>query len=442
MLPSNYPEMESIMSNGLILPFAGSAFSNSSVFMVTQGDPGPPATGQGGIAIAGFSYGTDQGLPSNGVLGVSDVGNGISGYSGQGTGIVGTSQQGSGVIGLANGTSEPGHGPTGVIGRTNSGSDSGVWGDNVGSGSGVAGSSAQGTGVIGEGFWNGVQGTSPNTDASGVWGENTGGGVGVGGETNSARADQGAGVWGNSTGFAYGVKGTSNEGDGVGGFTASSGGAGVLGANADNSAFGSLGSFLQSVPPQPPIGVFGANWNQQGYAGFFAGNVWVIGTIWKSFSFFRIDHPLDPANKWLNHSAVEAAEMKNIYDGIVVLDANGQANVQLPTWFEALNYEFRYQLTALGAPAPTLHVAAEISNNRFRIAGGSPASRVCWQITGVRRDADARAQPLQVEEEKAASERGRYLHPVRHGMPAERELHREMRDKFEQRVADSRSARS
>lgn len=37
--------------------------------------------------------------------------------------------------------------------------------------------------------------------------------------------------------------------------------------------------------------------------------------------------------------------MKNIYDGVVTTDAQGRATVQLPDWFEALNTEFRYQLT-------------------------------------------------------------------------------------------------
>jgi hypothetical protein len=45
--------------------------------------------------------------------------------------------------------------------------------------------------------------------------------------------------------------------------------------------------------------------------------------------FFRIDHPLDPANKYLNHSAVESPDMKNIYDGVVTLDADGEAVVEL-----------------------------------------------------------------------------------------------------------------
>ena len=48
----------------------------------------------------------------------------------------------------------------------------------------------------------------------------------------------------------------------------------------------------------------------------------------------------------------------------------------MPEWFEALNMEFRHQLTAIGAPGPNLYVAEEISKNRFRIAGGTPGGKV------------------------------------------------------------------
>jgi hypothetical protein len=79
----------------------------------------------------------------------------------------------------------------------------------------------------------------------------------------------------------------------------------------------------------------------------------------------------------MNHSFVESPEMKNVYDGVAVLDANGEASVMLPDWFEALNEGFRYQLTPVGAPAPQLHVADEIAHAQFRIAGGVPGQRVC-----------------------------------------------------------------
>ena len=53
--------------------------------------------------------------------------------------------------------------------------------------------------------------------------------------------------------------------------------------------------------------------------------------------------------------------MKNVYDGLVVLDEKGEAEIELADWFSALNKDFRYQLTAIGAPGPNLYIADETS---------------------------------------------------------------------------------
>jgi hypothetical protein len=151
--------------------------------------------------------------------------------------------------------------------------------------------------------------------------------------------------------------------------------------------------------------------NLNGYAGVFIGKVYVAGGLEKAGGGFKIDHPLDPANSYLNHSFVESDTRKNVYDGTVVLDDDGAATVILPPWFERLNSDARYQLTAIGAPAPELHIAAEIADNQFRIAGGRPGQKVCWQVTGIRQDAWAQAFPLVVEEAKPAESCGAYLHP-------------------------------
>ena len=152
------------------------------------------------------------------------------------------------------------------------------------------------------------------------------------------------------------------------------------------------------------------------------GNLSVLGTLSKSAGSFRIDHPLDPTGKYLSHSFVESPDMKNIYDGVAVLDANGSARIQLPEWFEALNESFRYQLTALGAPSPGLYVSDEVRGNRFAIAGGTPNARVSWQVTGIRHDAYARRHPIPVEEEKTGDERGRYLVPEAYGLPEDQAI--------------------
>jgi hypothetical protein len=156
------------------------------------------------------------------------------------------------------------------------------------------------------------------------------------------------------------------------------------------------------------------------YAGYFYGNVRVQGTLSKSSGSFKIDHPLDPENKYLSHSFVESPDMMNVYNGNAVLDKNGKAVVKLPEYFEALNVDFRYQLTAIGAPGPNLYIAEEISNNRFKIAGGKKGTKVSWQVTGVRHDPYAVAHRIQVEEEKNNEERGYYLNPMAYGLPEEK----------------------
>ncbi|MGO9272412.1 MAG: beta strand repeat-containing protein, partial [Terriglobia bacterium] len=130
------------------------------------------------------------------------------------------------------------------------------------------------------------------------------------------------------------------------------------------------------------------------------GDIHASGAITGASKNFRIDHPVDPEHKDLYHASIESSEMMDLYTGNAMLDANGEAVVQMPEWFEALNQDFRYQLTAVGAPGPNLYVKEKIRNNRFRIAGGAPGAEVSWQVTGVRHDAWAKAHPLQVEVEK------------------------------------------
>ncbi len=152
------------------------------------------------------------------------------------------------------------------------------------------------------------------------------------------------------------------------------------------------------------------------YSGYFMGDVEVEGTLTADTKMFKIDHPLDPANKYLMHACVESDEMKNVYDGVVVLDGRGEARVTMPDWFEALNGEFRYQLTCIGSHAP-VYVAEEISGGTFGIAGGIPGMKVSWQVTGVRLDPYALAHRADVVQDKPPIEVGTYRHPELYGMP-------------------------
>ena len=154
------------------------------------------------------------------------------------------------------------------------------------------------------------------------------------------------------------------------------------------------------------------------YAGDFQGSIYVKDGIWQPSNAMYIDHPADPANKYLMHSSVESSDMKNIYDGVAMLDASGEAVVQMPEWFGSLNSDFRYQLTCIGGFAP-VYIATELANNQFKIGGGRQGMKVSWQVTGIRQDAWANAHRTPVEMEKPDREKGFYLHPELFGASQE-----------------------
>lgn len=142
-----------------------------------------------------------------------------------------------------------------------------------------------------------------------------------------------------------------------------------------------------------------------------SGNLSVTGNLSKGSGSFKIDHPLDPLNKFLYHSFVESPDMKNIYDGIVVTGADGKATVELPAYFEALNKDFRYQLTPVGQFAQAI-ILAEVNNNSFVIQTDKPFVKISWQITGIRKDRYAEKFPIIPEVEKTPGETGKYLYPA------------------------------
>lgn len=150
----------------------------------------------------------------------------------------------------------------------------------------------------------------------------------------------------------------------------------------------------------------------------------IAGTLSKGGGSFKIDHPLDPENKYLYHSFVESPDMKNVYDGVVRTDASGYATITLPEYFGALNSDFRYQLTVIDE-ADSAHwvmarVVRKIKDNKFTIRSSRPNVEVSWQVTGIRQDAFAKANRIATEVEKAPEDKGQYLHPEAFGLPAER----------------------
>lgn len=137
---------------------------------------------------------------------------------------------------------------------------------------------------------------------------------------------------------------------------------------------------------------------------------------------FMIDHPQDPAQKFLRHFSIESPEVLNLYRGTVVLDATGSAQVQLPSYFHAINTDFSYQLTAIGGPSQA-YIQTEIAaNGQFAIAGGQPGQKICWVVYAQRNDPYVQQNPdaITVEVDKRPHDRGLYLQPQLYGQPKEK----------------------
>jgi hypothetical protein len=210
--------------------------------------------------------------------------------------------------------------------------------------------------------------------------------------------------------------------NGVIAVTKADGGYGVTGIYALTSGSG-YAIYGKSQSPGATA-IYGENYTTGGYAGLFSGTVAIYGNFSASGTkAFRIDYPLDPANKYLYHYAVESPQVQNQYNGTVTLDANGEAVVDLPVYFSAVNAgPFQYQLTAIGAPGPNLYIAQEVTGSQFKIAGGAPGMKVSWLLFGLRNDPWMRDNPQTDVADKPASEVGKYVYPQGYGQPATLQL--------------------
>ncbi len=221
-----------------------------------------------------------------------------------------------------------------------------------------------------------------------------------------------------STSNRYGVRGFAEGSSNTGGTSYGVYGSGSAGTGS--TAFGVYGTVSGSATK---------------YAGWFQGNALVTGTLSKGAGAFKIDHPLDPANKYLQHSFVESPDMMNVYNGNVITNANGDATITLPVYFESLNRDFRYQLTVVGVFAQAI-VAEKVSGNQFSIKTDKPNVEVSWQVTGIRQDPYAIAHRIEVEVDKPAKEKGLYMHPVEHGLSETMQLHYEQNIKAQEPPPD------
>lgn len=365
----------------------------------------------GGTGVVGKALGVNGG----GVSGIGDTSGSTGVYGrGAGLGVFGTSTNGTGVFGTTNATST---------------SKAGVWGETTASGgNGVVGNAANtsGAGVAGIGDTAGSIGVYARGNASGVSAHSTAG-IGL-----FAKSTSSIGVHGRS-GTTYGVVGESTSGDGV--YGQSETGNGIYGrTNSPTKAGVWADNYLpggNAIVGITHVGASGSGGNSAGiwglanvaggWAGEFHGSVQVPGDFSAFSKSFKIDHPLDPANKYLLHGCIESPDVKKPYDGNVITDGNGEATITLPSYFEALNRDFRYQLTVLGQFAQAI-VASEIADNQFTIKTGKPNVKVSWQVTGIRHDAYMVAHPMVVEQDKTKEERGTYQMPELFGQPEEKSL--------------------
>ena len=142
---------------------------------------------------------------------------------------------------------------------------------------------------------------------------------------------------------------------------------------------------------------------------------------------FQCDHPLDPANKYLNHFCAEGPAPYNIYRGNVVTDGRGYATVVLPDYFESINRDPAYQLTVVDEADQEqfvlAKVVAKVRNNRFTIRTSRPQTEVSWEVKAIRNDRWVQRYGYETVQEKEPGIRGKYVHPELYNQPLEVGLH-------------------
>ena len=404
------------------------------------GAPGTPGiTGPTGIGVAG----------PTGAVGPTGTGGGGGGtlndaynYGGAGAGRIITAN--SGAVEIDGATA-------GTASLTTTQSASSVAINAVGSNTSSAYSTIQGTsassvttvaailGSSSSGAW-GVAGQvlSTGTATAAVYGSNlrTSGGEGV----------YGIGVQGtvgenndNATGAVFGLNDAATSGNIANNTPAAGvigeGFVGVLGESGTDGGYGVYGFDVVNDQANDNAGVFGSGvyegvagstTQSTGYGIISGTNLGALGNLTVAGNkSFKIDHPLDPANKFLLHFCAESNEVLNFYRGNVVLDANGNATVTLPDYFSAININYSYILTPVGAAAPDLHIAKEIEGNVFSIAGGQAGLKVSWQVTAVRNDAYMQNHPeaRETEPAKEGAQKGKYLHPEFYGLGQDKAIY-------------------
>jgi hypothetical protein len=343
---------------------------------------------------------------------------GIHGSSNDNYGMYGTSNSSYGVFGESAGS-------FGVYARTyNPASYAFLAGNNT-SNNNYCGLASGNYAVYANGpsFFNGTMGIGVTVPASKLdvsGGSGSGASIGIHGSSNDNY-----GIYGSSN-SSFGVFGESGSSPGIRARTYNPSSYALFADYSTSSTnFCGLSSGDYAMFADGPISVTGASYLNQLFVdgnttSYISGSLHITGDLSVNGSKdFRIDHPLDPANKTLTHSCIESNERLLMYSGTVVTDGNGDATIGLPSYFEALNINYRYQLTVVGEEFAQARVSRKINNNRFSIKTDKPNIEICWEVTGDRNDAYSKAHPLVVEEEKKPEDRGKYYSPELFGQPKE-----------------------
>jgi hypothetical protein len=393
--------------------------STSGIGIIGAGNNTAPSVPAGG---SGGAFTGNDGVYAKGVLpagtGIIAIGNNSSLYTiiaaGSGGAFTGyhgiisqaTNTSGTGVIGIGNNTT--------TYSLHSSGSG-GVFTGYHGIVS-SANNAAAGTGVIGAG--NNVGYTALTTGGGGAFtGSSNGvyakataatgtGVIGIGNNVTTIPAYSG-GSGGAFTGTVCGVAGYAS--------TAANTTNGVYGSYTGGGAFNGVGVYGYSWPNNNyGIGVYGMG---RKYGVFSSGAFGGTGA-----KYFVIDHPMDPENKILKHAAIESPEVLNMYRGNIVLNDDGEANIQLPDYFMSININFSYDLTPVGRPAPDLYIKYEIDDaGKFTISGGNPNQKISWVVYAERNDLYMRQEGIRaVEIAKEEWEKGKYLMPELYNQPPEK----------------------
>lgn len=298
---------------------------------------------------------------------------------------------------------------------------------------GSGGSSGSGVGTTkysgGAGFSNGGGGggaAGPNGaggNATGYPGAQGGNGTGGAGGASYGNAGSAGIEWDATHGSGGGGAGVSFMADGIpggaGGLYGGAGGGGGAISGKTAPGIGKQGLIVVTYTAYVPFTHTTVNITTPVTV---TGNTSIVGAISKGSGTFVIDDPLDPLNKLLYHSFVESPDALDIYDGIATLDKNGEATIDLPNYFLALNKDFNYLGTPIGQPMPNLYLSKGVHRVFFgvfgrialTISGGAPNGRVSWQVTGVRHDPFIEANPIVPEVWKGPGQlydRGQYQCP-------------------------------